>query len=78
MINQSRLLHTAPRNTVLIPASQLGSLAAWKQYAQRLPSDHLVIVVPAGRGKLLAAGEKVRQCLRQEHHQTAIIKVVNN
>lgn len=52
-------------NIALVPASQLGSLKQWQEYAARLPAGNTLIVIPDNNRHLDSVGHRICTSLRQ-------------
>ncbi len=72
---QLRSTATHLDNLVLVPASELASLAIWQERAHLLSSGHTLIVVPSDNLRLRRVSRQIKMALARQGRRTSIATV---
>lgn len=73
-----RKRHVNFDNIALVPASELASLAKWKEYACQLPDGDTLLVLPQNNPRLQAVGQRICDALNEQGRHTTIENVAHH
>jgi hypothetical protein len=65
-------------NVALVPASELKTLNLWRERAQKLPPDAILVVIPRSNHRPQNVGRRIHSSLRERGRHSCIATVGSN